>query len=96
MQSVADSIGTTWCLLIKVSLFQRLFCTLLYVAETIGSVLIREMSLFRRSLIENFHCNSKSVRTRVDGSYGRTSLNYTVDRDIFAGKVFRVLNFHFV
>ena len=29
---------------------------LLYVAGTIGSVLIREVSLFLRSLIERFHC----------------------------------------
>ena len=34
-----------------VSLFQRLLSTLLYVAGTTGSVLIREVSL-----IERFHC----------------------------------------
>ena len=37
--------------------FQRLFCMLLCVAETAGSVLIREVSLFRRLLIERFHCS---------------------------------------
>ena len=40
---------TTWSVLIKkVSLFQRLFSTLLYVAGTTGSVLIREVSLIQR------------------------------------------------
>ena len=37
------------------SLFQRLFGTLLYVAGTTGSVLIREVSLIQRSLTERFH-----------------------------------------
>ena len=27
-----------------------------YVAETTGSILVREVSLFRRSLIERFYC----------------------------------------
>ena len=41
--SVMDTTGTTWSVLIKeVSLFQRLLSTLLYVAGTTGSVLIRE------------------------------------------------------
>ena len=51
----------------EVSLFQRLFSTLLYVAATTGSVLIREVSLTIRgqareelvseaSLIARFHC----------------------------------------
>ena len=40
-----------------VSLFQRMFSTLLYVAGIMGSVLIREVSLIRSSLIESFHCN---------------------------------------
>ena len=35
----------------EVSLFQRLFCALLYVAGTTGSVLIKEVSLIRRSLL---------------------------------------------
>ena len=42
-----------------VLIFQRLFSTLLYVAGTIGSVLInKEVSLLRRSLIERFHCTA--------------------------------------
>ena len=58
--SIMDTIGTTWSVLIKeVSLFQRLFCVLLYVAGTTGSVLIREVSLFQRSSIERFHCSEK-------------------------------------
>ena len=51
--SITDTLGNTWSALIKeVSLFQRLLCTLPYVAWTIGNVLIREVSLFRRFLIE--------------------------------------------
>ena len=53
--SIMDTLGTTGSVLIKeVSLCQRSFCTLLYVAGTTGSVRIREVSLFRRSLIERF------------------------------------------
>ena len=39
--SITDTLAVTWSVLIKeVSLFQRLFSTLLYVAGTTGSVLI--------------------------------------------------------
>ena len=38
--------------------FGGFFCTHLYVARTMDSVLIKEVSLFRRSLIERFHCRN--------------------------------------
>ena len=42
----------------EVSVFQRSFCMLLsHVVGMTGIVMIREMSLFRRSLIERFYCN---------------------------------------
>ena len=53
--STTDTLGTTWSILVKeVFLFQRLLSTLVYVAGTTGrhGVLIREVSLVRRSLIE--------------------------------------------
>ena len=49
----------------EVSLFQRLLCTLLYVAGITGSVLIREVSLFQRSLIERFHCIMEIDRSMI-------------------------------
>ena len=52
--SIMDTLRTTWSVLIKkVSLFQRMFSTLLYVhvAGTTGSVLIREVSLIQRVFI---------------------------------------------
>ena len=56
-----------------VSLFQRLFGTLLYVAGTTGSVLIKEVSLIQRSLTERFHCVCYTLlpasnTTRLKGS----------------------------
>ena len=39
-----------------VSSFQRLFCTRLYVAGTVDSVLIKEVSLFQKLSIERLHC----------------------------------------
>ena len=33
-----------------------MFCMLLYVFGAIGNVLISEVSLFQKSLIERFHC----------------------------------------
>ena len=48
----------------EVSLFQRLFSTHLYVyvGGTTGSVLIRGVSLIRRSLVERFHCIEDLLR----------------------------------
>ena len=48
----------------KLSLFQGLICTLFYyIAGTRASVLIREVSLFQRSLIERFHCKMSTTIT---------------------------------
>ena len=48
------------------SLFQRLFSTLLYVAGTTGSVLIRAVYLIQSSLIERFRCSFfETTRTNV-------------------------------
>ena len=55
--SIMDTLGTAQSVPIReLSLFQRLFRTLLHVVGTVDSVLIREVSLFQRSLIERFHC----------------------------------------
>ena len=46
-----DTLGTSWSVLIKeVSLFQRLFSTLLYVVGTRTSILIRGVSLYLKVL----------------------------------------------
>ena len=59
--SITDTLGTTRSVLIRgVSSFQRLFCTHLYAAGTVDSDLIKEVSLFRRSVIERFYCTAKS------------------------------------
>ena len=51
-----DTLGTTRSVLIKgVSSFRRLFCTHIYIAGTVDSVLIKEVFLFQKSLIETFH-----------------------------------------
>ena len=44
-----DSLGSV--LFREVPLFQRLFCTHLYVAGTVGNFLIREVSLFQRYVV---------------------------------------------
>ena len=58
--NLSAMIGTTWSVPMKEvsELFQRLFCTLLnvHVAGTTDSVLVREVSLFLRSLMERFQC----------------------------------------
>ena len=57
--SIMDTLGTMRSILIKeVFLFQWLFSTLFYVhvAGTTGSVVIREVYLIWRFLIERFHC----------------------------------------